>query len=815
MLIPTHILLVFLHASLAVDLTYYVKESQGPGTLVGDISLDTHLIDGISHQNNGLITFNLLQQGMSDTSQLFRVSKNTGKLYTTQNLDAELMCKREKECYKMIDVAVKKGTSFIKLLEIKVIIQDVNDHQPKFSRKEVNIQFSERDRKGIKISIPNAIDRDVGLLNSQITYQLKKNRDEPFTLSISERVDGTSDLSIILEDMLDREAKDAYVIQVIARDGGSPAKQSVLDVHILVTDINDNPPEFSQKVYNVSINNEPSRFVPVSILSAQDLDTGNNGKVSYQFSLKTSEMVKSHFHLNEETGEIFLRKKFSLGQEMLHNLYVEAIDGGSPPLSSLAKVLVNVISQQNNPPTININFVFASTANTTTISEDIEVGSFIAFVKVTDHDVGQNGEVRCDLQHDKFQLQSLGMKKYKVILKSPVDRETEDLHDIFITCQDKGSPPLHSKKQFSIKVIDVNDVRPQFFREIYRFSIDENQKSQIPVGFINASDQDLGAGGQLTYSLLTKDKQFLPFQIKEDGSISTLHSIDHEMQDMYEFQVLVKDNGKPPLNNTVNVIVEVRDENDNAPYFTFPHINPFTLDLVYYPHHTKNITILKASDRDSRENAFLKYEISSGNDKQLFTINRYTGLLSFTRTVTQQDAGSYDLEFVVKDSGTPVQSASTTIFLILTVSNKTFDVPKSVNKKNDDKINFNLVIIITLISVTVSVIITASMSICILRYCHQRNIPQGDETNTPHRCPNDQRHLMCPSYHTSSWPDVPAAVTHLTEPRKLSQSSNFQNIDYRGSPLKPQLCSVLSHQVSTNKTLMIDKFSKSLSLLMI
>ena len=804
MLIPTHILLIFLHTSLAIDLTYYVKEGQGPGTLVGDISMDTHLIDGVSHQNNELITFNLLQQGMSDVGQLFRVSKNTGKLYTTQNLDAELMCKREKECYKMIDVAVRKGTSFIKLLEIKAILKDVNDHQPEFPQSQVNIQFSERDRKGTKISIPNAVDKDVGILNSQLTYQLKKNRDEPFTLSISERVDGTSDLGIILEDMLDREAKDSYLIQVIAKDGGSPHKQSVLDVHISITDVNDNAPIFTQKVYNISINNEPSRLVPVLILSAQDLDSDKNGKVSYRFISKTSETVRSHFDLDEETGKVFLRKKFSLGQEMLHNLYVEAIDGGNPPLSSLAKVLVNVISQQNNPPTININFVFASTANTTTISEDIEVGSFIAFVKVTDHDVGQNGEVRCDLQHDKFQLQSLGMKKYKVILKSPVDRETEDLHNIIITCHDKGSPPLHTKKEFSIKVIDVNDIRPQFFREIYRFSIDENQKSQIPVGFINASDQDMGAGGQLTYSLLTKDKQFLPFQIREDGLISTLNSIDHEMQDIYKFQVLVKDNGKPPLNNTVNVIVEVRDENDNAPYFTFPRVNPFTLDLVYYPHHTKNITVLRASDSDSRENAFLKYEIISGNDKQLFTINRYTGLLSFTRTVTQQDAGSYDLEFVVKDSGTPVQSASTTIFLILTVSNKTFEVQKSVHIKTDDKIHFNLVIIITLISVTVSVIITASMSICILRYCHRRNIPQREEINTPHRCPNEQRHLMCPSYHTSSWPDVPAALsdpdkarnTHFAEPRRISQQDKF-NSGHRSSPLKPHPSTEITHQVSS------------------
>lgn len=751
MQITKYLLIFVLHRCLCVDLTYYVKEGKSPGTYLGDIAADTHLIESVPPKNHNLITFSQLQQGTM-SSQLFRISKNRGKLYTTQILDAETMCKREKECYQMMDIAIQKGTSFIKLLEIKVVIQDVNDHQPEFLEKQVNIQFSEDMVMGTKRSIPNAIDRDIGVINSQITYQLKKNKDEPFKLLVSKSVDGTSKLDIILEDKLDRESKDTYIIQVIAKDGGSPPKQSILDVHIAITDVNDNPPVFTQNVYNVSINNELGS-IPILILSANDLDSGENGWVSYHLSTKTSDTTKSHFELNEETGEIFLHKKFTLGQELVHKLYVEATDRGTPPLSSTAKILVNVINQQNNPPNIDINFVFTSTRNATNISENIEVGSFIAFVKVTDHDTGQNGEVSCDLHHDKFQLQSQGVRKYKVILNSPVDRESEDHHDITISCQDKGSPPMNSERKFSIHVMDVNDVRPQFSKDTYKFRIQENQKSKIPVGFINATDPDLGPGGKLTYSLWTKNKHFLPFKIADDGLISTISSLDHELHEMYEFQVFAKDNGIQSLNNTVNVIVEVEDQNDNSPYFTYPSVNPFTLDLVYYPYHTKNITVLKASDRDSRENAFLKYEITAGNEKQLFTINHYTGLLSFTRVVNQQDAGSYDLEFVVKDSGTPVLSAKTTMFLTLTVSNKTSERLNIVHIKNDEKIHLNLVIIITLISVTVSVIITAFMSICILRYCNQRSLSQEEEMNHPHRCASKQRHLSCPSYHASPWPE--------------------------------------------------------------
>ena len=89
------------------------------------------------------------------------------------------------------------------------------------------------------------------------------------------------------------------MVQVIAKDGGSPPQQSVLDVHISVTDVNDNPPVFSQNVYNVSIKNKHDVVTPVAILYARDLDSDKNGKISYQFSSKTSDVAQSYFKVNK------------------------------------------------------------------------------------------------------------------------------------------------------------------------------------------------------------------------------------------------------------------------------------------------------------------------------------------------------------------------------------------------------------------------------------------------------------------------------------------------------------------------------------
>ncbi|GAB1610351.1 putative protocadherin beta-18 isoform X3 [Argonauta hians] len=712
------ILCLVLHCCLCVDITYHVEEGKGPGAYVGDIATDLHLMDKIPFQDHNLITFNQLGK-QSDSFLLFNVTTK-GKLYTAKSLDAEALCSYKIECAKIVKVAVRKAETFMKILKIKIVIQDVNDNRPEFPEKYVNIQFSEGDKEGMLKAIPNAIDRDVGVRNSKITYQLETQNKAPFVLSVKKRITGSSKLGVVLTKSLDRERKDSYILQVIAKDSGYPQNQGILNIHISVTDDNDNFPIFSKDIYNVSLRNTLPRDKPILTLTAKDLDSGENGRVSYHFSSETPDYTKSHFWLNNVTGEIFIAKNFSSERKKTYKLLVEARDGGTSPLSSTAIVVVNVVNQHNNPPAIDVNFVTPMTDNTASISEGIKVGSFIAYVSIIDNDMGQNGEVKCSLHHDKFLLLDLRSKEYKITLKKPVDREKQDRYDITITCEDQGSPPLQTQRQFSIEVMDVNDVKPQFTKGSFKFLTYENGKTNFPIGFINATDPDLGAGGQLTFSLLSSNKRAIPFQITDYGFISTTIPLDREQQNVYNFQVFVKDNGNPSLNNTANVIVEVLDENDNAPYFTFPSSDHFNLNVHYHPQSKKEITVLRASDRDSHLNAFLRYEISGGNNKQLFSINPYSGALTYARTVYQNDAGTYRLEFVVKDSGTPTLTATRTIILTLTVSNKT-SVLNTNPPSSENMINLTWFIIIVAIAVLLSVILVVSITLCFVRCNNDRH----------------------------------------------------------------------------------------------
>ncbi|XP_052828890.1 protocadherin beta-15 isoform X1 [Octopus bimaculoides] len=728
----------FFPVSLSVDVTYHLEEENSPDSYIGNIATDLWLLSNIASKDHSLISFDMLQSQDSPTAQLFNVT-HEGKLYATQTVDAEILCLYNTECYKILKIAVRKEGTFMKILKVKVVIEDINDQWPEFPVKKIDIQFSEDDRNGVERSVPSAIDRDVSIQNSRITYELRKKNNEPFSLSVTKRMTGSSKLAIVLDKKLDREMNDSYILQVVAKNSKFQLRQSILNVQILVTDENDNLPVFSQNIYNTSVNNIHKLCRPLIVLSATDLDSGKNGQLTYLISTETSLVAREYFHLNETSGAIYLGKNFTSKHKKTYKLLVEARDNGDPPLSSTALVYIQVVNIENNPPIIDINFVFQLSRNVGEISEKINIDSFIAYVSVIDNNMGKNGEVKCDLHHAKFQLLDLGPNEYKMTLKQPVDREIRDHYDITISCQDKGTPPLQTLKKFSIKVMDVNDVKPMFNKNTFKFLTYENGKPNFPIGFINATDPDMGAGGQLTFSLLSTSKHVIPFQITDYGFISTTIPLDREQQNVYKFQVFVKDNGNPSLNNTANVIVEVLDENDNAPYFTFPSSDPFSLDVHYHPQSKKEITILRASDRDSHMNSFLRYEILKGNIKQLFAVNPYTGVLSYSRTVYQNDAGSYQLEFAVKDSGTPVLSATTTVSLTLTVSNKTSPALSTVQLKSDKMINLTWVIVIVTSAVIVSVAIVVSITLCVVRCNNNRNNQYITEINSD----REKSHYTC------------------------------------------------------------------------
>jgi len=107
-----------------------------------------------------------------------------------------------------------------------------------------------------------------------------------------------------------------------------------------------------------------------------------------------------------------------------------------------AAVVIHVSDINDNPPVIAINTLETAhhdaDGDLAWVSENVEGGSFIAHVAVTDRDSAVNAGVRCQLGNgsaNKFQLVQLGHNEFKVISTTTFDREQQDVYQVIITCE--------------------------------------------------------------------------------------------------------------------------------------------------------------------------------------------------------------------------------------------------------------------------------------------------------------------------------------------------------------------------------------------
>ncbi|GIY56276.1 cadherin-23 [Caerostris darwini] len=125
-------------------------------------------------------------------------------------------------------------------------------------------------------------------------------------------------------EVLDREEKQNYSLIVQASDDCfhqpspmsyfDPRDNSLLQIHVGVRDINDNPPRFIKRIFTGGITSETDFGTAFMIVKAIDLDMGKNAVVSYYIAgsvqMTLSEGLESlkasPFIVNKDTGVISL-----------------------------------------------------------------------------------------------------------------------------------------------------------------------------------------------------------------------------------------------------------------------------------------------------------------------------------------------------------------------------------------------------------------------------------------------------------------------------------------------------------------------------
>ncbi|KAK5924600.1 hypothetical protein CgunFtcFv8_017200 [Champsocephalus gunnari] len=97
---------------------------------------------------------------------------------------------------------------------------------------------------------------------------------------------------------LDREMMPHYWLSVYVTDLGTEPLVSWTHVYLEVLDVNDNAPELSQPVYFASVPENVNTVKSVVQVSAKDVDTSSEGKLSFQ----VPESHRTYFDVDPETG---------------------------------------------------------------------------------------------------------------------------------------------------------------------------------------------------------------------------------------------------------------------------------------------------------------------------------------------------------------------------------------------------------------------------------------------------------------------------------------------------------------------------------
>ncbi|KAK6325871.1 hypothetical protein J4Q44_G00052130 [Coregonus suidteri] len=315
----------------------------------------------------------------------------------------------ESECSFEIEVVIFYPTTTSGLIKIKIVVKDTNDNAPMFPSPVINISIPENTLINSRFAIPSATDPDTGP-NSVHRYQLV-NGQSAFGLDIVETPEGEKWPQLIVQQNLDREQKDTYVMKVKVEDGGTPQKSSTAILQVTVTDVNDNKPVFKESQIEVHIPENSPIGTSVVRLQATDADVGANAEIKFMLGTQVSPATKRLFALNGTTGLITVQRPLDREETAVHKLSVLASDGSSSP--ARATITINVTDVNDNPPNIDLRYIISPINGTVFLSEKDPINTKIALITVSDKDTDVNGKVICFIEKDvPFHLKAVYDNQY-------------------------------------------------------------------------------------------------------------------------------------------------------------------------------------------------------------------------------------------------------------------------------------------------------------------------------------------------------------------------------------------------------------------
>ncbi|XP_074651639.1 protocadherin-11 X-linked-like [Tubulanus polymorphus] len=629
---------------------------------------------------------------------------------------------RESMAYYQVKVLATDGglPTLTGTCTVNIEVTDANDNSPKFAKPVYSLTIPENTPTNTTILQVHAVDPDLGE-SGKVKYSINiRASDEIKTTFLIEPFSGW----IKLMRPLDFEGTKMYKIPIDARDlgMGTLPTRTIVTVHVI--DVNDNGPKITMNSFTPNGLVEVSEAAEVGTLVAhimiKDIDTGRNGEVDCF-------MDNPFFGLNRMDNGRGRSKEFkivtsgSLNRETASEYLVTVIcqDQGKPMLETRKIFTITVLDANDNVPVFSKDKYFAD------VYENNPMGLSLLRVHAVDRDDGPGGQIHYKVAADGLSVVTISSEGY-VYASTVFDREEQDTITFHIIATDSGENPLSSSAKVVLRIKDRNDNTPEFSRS-YHFNITENANVLTRVGRVVAVDRDKGPNGEISYSMAGNELAHI-FDVSKRGVITTRARLDREHRSLYHLHVIAKDNGEKQLSSSVPVTIKVIDMNDNAPEFHFPNPSNHTVYISYLEQVGHKITQVTASDIDHGRNAHLLYFIKQGDIRGLFHIDKDSGVITVYRTLSENDAHSYNLKVEVKDRGMPQNSKVNTLTIVVDGTGK--PITASGVYIDQQPSNKNLIIVICLATVSGLLAIVLIVAIICIRRKDYDNHTQNVKTET-------------------------------------------------------------------------------------
>ncbi|XP_065128485.1 cadherin-22 [Paramisgurnus dabryanus] len=529
---------------------FVVEEYTGTEPLyVGKIHSD-------SDEGDGSIKYTISGEG---AGTIFIIDEVTGDIHATERLDRE-----EKAFYtlraqargRQTDAPLEPESEFV------IKVQDINDSEPKFLEGPYIGSVAELSPIGTSVMKVMASDADDPTYGSsaRIVYSVLEG-ERFFT------VDRQTGLIRTAVADLDRETQDRYELVVKATDmaGQMGGLSGSTTVTIVITDVNDNPPRFPQKMYQFSVSEGADVGTPVGRVIATDADMGENTDMSYLIKDEEGgELFKVSTDSDTQEAVITIKKLLDFESKRTHNVVVEAINKHVDPrfvdLGTFRdQTIVRVsVSDMDEAPVF-----FPSTGTILEVQEDARVGALVGIVTARDPDM-DNVPIRFSIDRitDQEQIFNIDPVTGAITLGKILDRETAGWHNITVAAVEADNQSMSSQTAVSIRILDVNDNPPELATP-YEASICEDVKPGQLIHTISVVDRDEPQSGHRFYFTLapeaSNNRHFSLWDIKDNtAGIKTQRSgFNRHEQNIYLLPILVVDSGPPALSSTGTLTIHV------------------------------------------------------------------------------------------------------------------------------------------------------------------------------------------------------------------------------------------------------------------